>query len=102
MEHSIEAGERKYLEVHVAGRKQPKRVPLVSSLPIPKVIELGEISAQDEDDPASKVATLRWFYELFREHVGPDIDRLDAEQFGQLVNAWKDASEAESGTTLGE
>ena len=83
MEHSIEAGERKYLEVHVAGRKQPKRVPLAACLPVPRIVELGDIEAM-VDTPEAQAASMRWFYALFREYVGADIDRLTADKGNEI------------------
>lgn len=101
MEHTIDQGEVRYLEVHVQGRKQPKRVPLAACLPVPRIVELGDIEAMG-DTPEAQAASMRWFYALFREYVGADIDRLTAEQFGALMQAWRDASTEDSGATPGE
>lgn len=103
MEHSIESGEIRYLEVHIEGRKQVKRVPLASCLPVPRVVELGEVDAlAASGDPTASARAMRWFYDLFREYVGADVDRLTAEQFGELTNAWREATERDSGATPGE
>jgi len=103
MEHSIESGEVRYLEVHIEGKRQPKRVPLASCLPVPRVVELGEIDAlAASGDPSANARAMRWFYDLFREYVGADVDRITAEQFGALVTAWRDATEQDSGATPGE
>lgn len=102
MEHIIEGGDTRCLEVHVKGRKGAKRVPLAACLPIARVVELGDIEAMGPEDLAAQAASLRWFYQLFREYVGADIDRIDAEQFGVLVEAWREASQEDSEATPGE
>ena len=73
-------------------------VPLADSLPMPWLMRLNELR-KDEDDELSKVA---FFYDFFRIYCGSAIDVLTLEELGELINAWNDATEGETGATPGE
>ena len=100
MAYTIKPTELSYLDVYVGTNKRPRRVPTAGSLPAPWLIRHNKIAQLPEDQRGA--AWFEFFYELFREYVGPQVDSMTADQLNQLAEAWGDATEDKDGATAGE
>lgn len=100
MSYRIPAREPKYLEVYVGNAKQPKRVPLMSSLPASWVLRANAINKMDEDDRG--MAWFEFAYDLFHEYVGPQAERFTVEDVNDLLTAWNEANDEQDGAEAGE
>lgn len=100
MSYRIPEREPKYLEVYIGNAKQPRRVPLMSSLPAPWVLRVNAIRKADEDERG--MAWFEFAYELFREFVGPQVDKLTSDEINDLFEAWSDANQEQDGAEAGE
>lgn len=100
MGYRIPKHDAKYLEVTVEGRKAPKRVPLMSSLPVPWIRRVNELTKLGDS------AGMAWFdlaCDLFGEYLGQDIiDQMTVDQVNDLFAAWSEENEAQGGASLGE
>lgn len=100
MAYSIKAPEQRFLEVYIGESETPKKVPLAGSLPAPWLIRINSVSKLPED--ARGAAWFELYYELFREYIGSDVERMTADQINALAEAWGDANNDEEGATPGE
>lgn len=100
MAYTIGKPKQQYLDVYVGEAKRPKRVPLAGSLPAPWLIRHNKVAKLPEDERGA--AWFEFFYELFRNYVGPQVDNMTADQLNELADAWADATGDEQGATPGE
>lgn len=72
-------------------------VPLATSLPYKKVKSLMGLTKKEESEQMDA------FVEFFKDYINPDvIDSLPMSALAELAKAWSNASETESGESLGK
>lgn len=76
----------------IEGHDEIFKMPLASSLPLGKVLELDDGTAEEQ---------IRRNINLFKEYIGDVIYELPAGVFVQIVEEWKRTT-ADSGAELGE
>lgn len=97
MAFEIKPKERHYLEVEIQGHGV-SRVPLADSMPLVWLDRMREVRGAEDDD----FDKISFFYQFFREYCGKAVDLLTVDDLGQLIKAWNDATETETGANPGE
>lgn len=104
MSYRIPKPDGKCLEVYIGDRKTPKRVPLMSCLPVKWVLKANAIRRTAGDD--QEAAGMLWFEfacQMFADYIGQEtVDRMTAEQINALFEAWNAENEEQDGTGAGE
>lgn len=105
MGYRIKAQEQSFFEVTLAGRKAPKRVPLMSSLPVKWVRRANKIRRETSSLDEGEAGTL-WFdfaCDLFADYLGQEtVDNMTAQQVNDLFEAWSAENEDQDGANPGE
>lgn len=93
--YTIAKSKPKTFDFQIEGQKKTYSVPLLRELPLEMVIK-----AEDLKEDASDLEALSFIKGIFDEYAPGVVDKLSAEQFGLLFQAYLAA--AENDVSLGE